>query len=191
MSRIPKIDYATASPEIQAEYNKVAAEHGVVSNMKATLLHSPAASRAVLEWYTLYARVKPVLGDRRTILFCDAISKENACTLCATFMNRAIIKGGENPLSLKLDERDQTIVAYGKQLAANPNRVTDVLFKKLEEFLNPAQIVDLTVFGALMIVNNIFNSALQVDLDESLGAYQIQPEIAFAGSSHHLNGEKI
>jgi len=191
MSRIAQVRYEEASPEIQAEYKKVVAEHGTVSNMKAVLLHSPVALKAVLEWYTLFAKVKPFLGERRTILFCDAISRENACKLCATFMNRAIVKGGENPQDLKLDERDQAVIAYGKQLAANANRVTDTLFKKLESFLTAEQIVELTVFGALMIVNNVFNSALQVDLDESLDAYQIQPEVAFAGSSHYINGEKV
>ena len=191
MSRIAQVRYEEASPEIQAEYKKVVAEHGTVSNMKAVLLHSPVALKAVLEWYTLYAKVKPFLGERRTILFCDAISRENACTLCATFMNRAIVKGGENPKDLKLDERDQAVIAYGKQLAANANRVTDTLFKRLESFLTAEQIVELTVFGALMIVNNVFNSALQVDLDESLDAYQIQPEVVFAGSSHYINGEKV
>ena len=191
MSRIAQVRYEEASPEIQAEYKKVVAEHGTVSNMKAVLLHSPLALKAVLEWYTLFAKVKPFLGERRTILFCDAISRENACTLCATFMNRAIVKGGENPKDLELDEHDQAIIAYGKQLAANANRVTDTLFKKLESFLTAEQIVELTVFGALMIVNNVFNSALQVDLDESLDAYQIQPEVAFAGSSHYTNGEKV
>jgi len=191
MSRIAQVRYEEAPPEIQAEYKKVVAEHGTVSNMKAVLLHSPVALKAVLEWYSLFAKVKPFLGERRTILFCDAISRENACKLCATFMNRAIVKGGENPQDLKLDEFDQVIIAYGKQLAANANRVTDTLFKKLESFLTAEQIVELTVFGALMIVNNVFNSALQVDLDESLDAYQIQPEVAFAGSSHYINGEKV
>ncbi len=191
MGRIPLIRYENASPEIKAEYDKVVKEHGVVSNMKATLLHSPTASRAVLEWYSLYAKVKPVIGERRAILFCDAISRENACKLCATFMNRAIVKGGETPGQLKLDDKDQAVIAYGRQLAANPNRVSDTLFKKLQEFLTSEQIVDLTVFGALMIVNNVFNSALQVELDESLDSFQIQPEIAFAGSSHYVSGEKV
>ncbi len=191
MARIPLVRYEDASPEIQAEYKKVVEKHGDVSNMKATLLHSPAALHAVLEWYTLYDKVKPVLGNRRTILFCDAISRENACTLCATFMNRAIVKGGEKPGEQKLDEQDQAVIAFGKQLAANPNRVTDTLFKRLQAFLTPAQIVDLTVFGAMMIVNNVFNSALQVDLDASLDAYQIQPEVAFAGSSHYTSKEAI
>jgi alkylhydroperoxidase family enzyme len=100
-------------------------------------------------------------------------------------MNRAIIKGGEDPEHLKLDDRDKAIIAYGRQLAANPNRVTDELFKKLKAFLTSEQIVDLTVFGALMIVNNVFNSALQVELDDSLDGFHIQPEIAFSGSSHY------
>lgn len=190
MSRIPQVRYEDASPEIQAEYKEVVRKHGAVSNMKATLLHSPVALRAVLEWYTLYDKVKPVLGERRTILFCDAISRENACTLCATYMNRAIIKGGEKPGSLPLDARDEAVIAFGRQLAANPNRVKDELFQKLQEFLTPAQIVELTVFGALMIVNNVFNSALQVDLDESLDAFRIQPEVAFAGSSRHTFEDK-
>jgi alkylhydroperoxidase family enzyme len=187
MSRIPKVIYEEASPELQKLYKQVEKEHGVVTNMKATLLHSPAALNAVLEWYRLFDIVKPVIGERRAILFCDAISRENACTLCSTFMNRAIVKGGEDPQNLKLDDQDLAIVDFGRQLAADPNRVSSALFSKLSAFLTSAQIVDLTVFGALMIVNNIFNSALQVDLDESLDAFKIQPEVAFAGSSKFQN----
>jgi hypothetical protein len=183
MARIEKVVYETASPELQEIYKQVEKEHGVVTNMKATLLHSPAALKAVLEWYKLFDIVKPVIGNRRAILFCDAISRENACTLCSTFMNRSIINGGDNPQDLKLDDKDQAIIDFGRQLASNPNRVSNSLFSKLSEFLTPAQIVDLTVFGALMIVNNIFNGALQVDLDESLDSYKIQPEIAFADSA--------
>jgi alkylhydroperoxidase family enzyme len=183
MSRIPPITYEEAPPEIQSVYRKVEEEHGSVSNMKAALLHSPAALNAVLEWYRLYALVKPVLGARRTILLCDAISRENACKLCATYMHKALITGGDNPDALQFDERDETIVAFGRQLAANPNRVSDELFAKLQEFLTPAQIVELTVFGALMIVNNVFNSALQIDVDDALQGFEIRPEVAFAGSS--------
>lgn len=184
MSRIAPITYEEAPPEIQEAHRKVVEEHGSVSNMKAVLLHSPVALNAVLEWYRLYAIVKPVLGERRAILFCDSISRENACKLCASFMRRAIIKGGENPEALELDDRDRVIVDFGRQLAANPNRVSNDLFAKLQDFLTPAQIVELTVFGALMIVNNVFNSALQVDVDDSLHGFEITPEIAFASSSH-------
>jgi alkylhydroperoxidase family enzyme len=187
MARIAKVTYEIASPEIRAEFDRVIEEHGSVSNMKATLLHSPTALKAVLEWYTLFDKILPVIGERLAILFCDAISRENACTLCATFMRKAISSKGEDPDNLKLDERDQAVIRYGRQLAADPNRISEELFTKLKEYLSDEEIVDLTVFGSLMIVNNIFNSALRVDLDESLDAWKIQPEIAFAGSSHYQN----
>jgi alkylhydroperoxidase family enzyme len=176
VARIPLVRREEAPPEIQAEYDRVVQEHGVVTNMKATLLHSPVALHAVLEWYTLFERVKPVLGSRLAILFCHAISRENACALCLTFMRREIIDGGEDPANLVLDEREQAVVEFGRQLAADANRVSDELYGRLAQHLTHAQIVDLTVFGALMIVNNVFNSALQVDLDESLDPYRIQPE---------------
>lgn len=182
MARVPLIDPRDTTPELKSLYEKTAAEHGVVTNMKATLLHSPAALHAVLEWYALFDRVKPVLGERRSILFCDAISRENRCELCATFMRRDLVQGGEDPEKLELDDFDRDVIAFGRQLAADPNRVSDALFARLSGRLSHAQIVDLTVFGALMIVNNVFNSALQVDLDVSLEGYRIQPEIAFAES---------
>ena len=187
MSRISKVIYEEALPEIQQEYERVVKHHGSVSNMKATLLHSPVALKAVLEWYTLFGKVKPVLGQRLSILFCNAISRENACTLCATYMQKEIVDGGEDPEQLQLDDRDKTIIAFGRQLAADPNRVSDELFARLRGYLTEAQVVELTVFGALMIVNNVVNSALRVEVDEGLRAYTIQPEIAFAGSSHFQN----
>ncbi|NTV65995.1 MAG: carboxymuconolactone decarboxylase family protein [Oscillochloris sp.] len=176
MSRIPLVRREDAPPEIQAEYDTIVREHRVVTNMKATLLHSPVALHAVLEWYTLFDRVKPLLGERLAILFCHAISRQNACELCLTFMRRDIIKGGEDPENLVLDERERAVVEFGRQLAADPNHVSDALYAQLTQYFDHTQIVDLTVFGALMIVNNIVNSALQVDLDESLNPYRIQPE---------------
>jgi alkylhydroperoxidase family enzyme len=191
MSRISKVIYEEALPEIQEEYNRVVKHHGSVSNMKATLLHSPAALRAVLEWYTLFGKVKPVIGQRLSILFCNAISRENACTLCATYMQKEIVDGGEDPERLELDDRDSTIIEFGRQLAADPTRVSDDLFARLRSYLTETQIVELTVFGALMIVNNVVNSALRVEVDEGLSAYIVQPEIAFAGSSHFQNNREV
>ena len=181
MARIPPVRRDDAPPEIKAEYDKIVGEHGVVTNMKATLLHSPAALHAVLQWYALYERVKPVLGERLAVLFCHAISHENRCELCFTFMRRAIITSGEDPEHLTLiSEREKAVVEFGRQIVRDPNRIPDALYARLAAAFSPAEIVDLTVFGALMIVNNVFNSALQVDVDETLAAYRIQPEIAFA-----------
>jgi alkylhydroperoxidase family enzyme len=179
MARIALVRPEEASPAIRAAYEETACEHAI-SNMKATLLHSPVALHAVLEWYKLFAQVKPFLGERLAVLFCDGISRQNSCELCATFMHREIVKWGEDPYNLKLDEREKAVVDFGGQLAKNANGVSDDLYARLAKHFTPGQIVELTVFGALMIVNNIFNSALQVDLDTSLDDYRIQPEKYFS-----------
>jgi len=148
--------------------------------MKAVLLRSPLALKSVLEWYSLFDQVKPVVGERGAVLFCFAISRANACELCTTFMRRAITSWGESPEDLQLNPREKLLWDYGTQLAKDANRVSDALYGRLAAEFQPAEIIDLTVFGGLMIVNNIFNSALQIDVDQSLDPYRIQPESYFA-----------
>lgn len=179
MTRIPPVTADTQDSVLKAAYDELA-KHHEVSNMKAALLHSPEALHAVLEWYKLFAKVKPFLGERLAILFCDAISRANACELCATFMHREIVLSGEDPNALKLDDRDESVIAFGRQLAKDANRINDDLYAKLQSYFTSAQIVDLTVFGTLMIVNNLFNSALRIPLDETLDGYRIDPETYFA-----------
>ena len=69
---------------------------------------------------------------------------------------------------------------FGHQLAKDANRVSDALYARLAAEFSPPQIVELTTFGALMIVNNVFNSALRIDVDEVLDPYRIDPEQYFA-----------
>lgn len=179
MARIPQVHPDTATPDQLTLWRDTEKTHSI-SNMKATLIHSPEALRAVLEWYPLLAKVKPFLGERLAILFCNAISRANHCQLCSLFMRRAIVSWGEDPDNLKLDARDQAVVDFGKQLAIDPNAVSDELFVRLKAHFTDTEIVDLTAFGALMIVNNIFNSALKVDVDSSLDPFKVAPEVLFA-----------
>jgi len=178
MARIAAVTLETATPEQKALWEETASTH-VVTNMKATLVHSRTALRAVLEWYPLFTQVKSFLGEREAVLFCNAISRANHCTLCSLFMRRTLVQWGEDPNNLVLDARAQAIVDFGRQLAVDANGVSDELFAKLKAFLTDAQIVDLTTFGALMIVNNLFNSALKVDVDASLDPYKVGPETLF------------
>jgi alkylhydroperoxidase family enzyme len=164
---------------VRAAHDELIKAH-LLTNMKATLLHSPVALNAVLEWYALFARVKPFLGERSAVIFCFAISRANACELCTTFTRRSLKGFGEDPENLVLEPRDQLLWDFGTQLAKNPNRVSDALHARLSEEFTPVQIVELTVFGALMIVNNVFNSALRIDVDESLSPYRIDPETYFS-----------
>jgi alkylhydroperoxidase family enzyme len=172
MARIPPVQDADANPESRAALDAIRAQHGRVTNMKRTLAHAPVALHALLTWYDLRDHVLPFLGERLTVLFAHTISAGTDCLVCSTFFRRLLIDSGADPEALHLDEWEQAVLAYGRQLAVDPHRVSDELFGRLAARLLPDQIVALTAFGGLMVATNLFNNALQVDLDEYLHPYR-------------------
>ncbi len=174
MARIPPLDDAEADPAARAVLDGIVAAHGRTTNMKRTLARSPVALDALMTWYDLRAAVVPFLGERATTLFAHAISSGTDCLVCSTFFRRILIDSGEDPDSLRLDDWEQTVVAYGRQLAVDPHGVSDDLFARLAARLQPDQIVALTAFGGLMVATNLFNNALRVDLDDYLHGYRKQ-----------------
>jgi alkylhydroperoxidase family enzyme len=162
-------DINTKSRAAMAE---IQATHGRVTNMKRTLARSPVALRSLMTWYDLRDEVVPFLGDRLTTLFAHAISAGTDCLICSTFFRRLLIDAGEDPERLRLDDWEQTVVDFGRQLAVDPHGVSDELFRHVAARLNPEQVVALTAFGALMVATNLFNNALKVDLDDYLYAYR-------------------
>jgi alkylhydroperoxidase family enzyme len=171
MARIPPLEAAEADPAGRAALDGIIAAHGRTTNMKRTLARSPVALDALMTWYDLRAAVVPFLGERATTLFAHAISAGTDCLVCSTFFRRLLIESGEDPDALRLDDWEQTIVDYGRQLAVDPHGVSDELFARLAGRLRPDQIVTLTAFGGLMVATNLFNNALRVDLDDYLQPY--------------------
>jgi len=171
MARIEPVDESSAPVESRELAAAHAATGGRMTNMKWTLAHSPVALDALLQWYPLYDLLVPVLGERRTWLFCHAISTESDCLICSTFFRRLIIDAGEDPNTLELDEFDELIVDLGRRLADDPHSVDDALHARLAERLDTQQIVTLIAFGAIMIATNVFNDALGVELDGYLERY--------------------
>ncbi|MGO9470516.1 MAG: carboxymuconolactone decarboxylase family protein [Isosphaeraceae bacterium] len=159
-------------PESRTAMDEIQAAHGRVTNMKRTLARSPVALRALMTWYDLRDEVVPFLGDRLTTLFAHAISAGTDCLVCSTFFRRLLVDAGEDPDRLRLDEWEQTVVGFGRQLAVDPHGVSDELFGRLAARLSSEQIVALTAFGGLMAATNLFNNALRVDLDEYLDPYR-------------------
>jgi alkylhydroperoxidase family enzyme len=174
MARISPLQDANrdATPESRRVLDEIRAAHGRVTNMKRTLARSPVALRSLMTWYNLRDEVVPFLGERSTALFAHAISAGTDCLVCSTFFRRLLIDSSEDPESLRLDDWEQTIVAYGRQLAIDPHEVSDELFGRLAARLQPDQIVTLTAFGGLMVATNLFNNALKVDLDDYLFPYR-------------------
>jgi alkylhydroperoxidase family enzyme len=159
-------------PAAQAELDRQLAAHGRVTNMKRTLARSPAALTALMQWYPLRDEVAGFLGDRLTTLFAHAVSSETDCLVCSTFFRRILIDGGQDPDALQLDERETAVVAFGRALSRNNSHVPEAVYQGVAGFLSERQIVALTAFGGLMIATNVFNNALQVDLDGYLEAYR-------------------
>ena len=172
MARIPPVIEDAAPPAARKLLEQQRAAHGRTTNMKRTLAHSPPALHALMQWYPLRDAVQPFLGDRLTTLFAHAVSTQTDCLICSTFFRRWLIEAGENPDALKLDDCEQTLVDFGRQLVRDANAVSDELFTRLRAFLKPEQLVALTAFGGMMIATNIFNNALRVDLDEYLQPYR-------------------
>jgi alkylhydroperoxidase family enzyme len=175
MARIRPLEYEEAAPAARVELDRQQSAHGRVTNMKRTLAHSPVALQALMQWYPLKDAVVPFLGERLTLLFAHAVSTQTDCLICSTFFRRVLIESGENPDELVLGEREQVVVAYGRQLARDANGVSDELYARLAGYFEPAQVVALTAFGGLMIATNVFNNALRVDLDDYLQAFRKSP----------------
>jgi alkylhydroperoxidase family enzyme len=176
MPRVPQIDYDSAPPEIREAHDDHIRQHARITNMKRTLLNSLPAFRALMEWYPLRDTVQPFLGPRLTVLFAHAISAETDCLICSTFFRRILIDEGQDPDRLELDDREAAVVEYGRRLAVSPFRVSDAVYDRVSAHFDHAQMTALTAFGALMVATNVFNNALEVDLDEYLQPYRSQPE---------------
>lgn len=172
MPRIRPVEYEEATPEQRAAHDDVVGRLGRITNMKRTLLHSLPAFRALMEWYPLRDTVQPFLGERLTTVFAHAISAETDCLVCSTYFRRAMTDAGEDPDGLTLDERGQTVVDFGRCLATPGARVPDALYAKLAAMFTDEQVVAMTVFGAMMLATNVFNNALEVDLDGYLEPYR-------------------
>src|SRR3954454_9935688 len=95
------------------EMDRAAAAHVAtgarMTNMKNTLAHDRVAFEALMGWYPLRDAVLPFLGERRTEIFCHAISAQSDCLVCSTFFRRLLIDKGEDPDDLRLDAEDELI----------------------------------------------------------------------------------
>jgi alkylhydroperoxidase family enzyme len=156
----------------EADMDEAAAAHVAtgarMTNMKNTLAHDRVAFDALMSWYPLRDAVQPFLGERRTELYCHAISTQADCLVCSTFFRRLLIERGEDPDVLEMDAEDELIVEFGRQLARDSHGVSDDLFERLRARYDERQIVLLVAFGALMLATNVVNDALQVPLDDYL-----------------------
>jgi hypothetical protein len=170
MARISVIEYENACEKARARFDDQVARNGRMTNMKKTLLHSLPAFDALMQWYPLRDEARKFLSDREINIFCYAISTQNDCVICSLFFRKIMVDSGGADNS-KLNPREQALLDFGRQCAADQRTINDGIFAALKEHFNDEQIVLLTAFAGLMIATNLINNALKVDLDTYLEAY--------------------
>jgi len=168
MPRIAPVERDQMFGQSLERFDRELSRFGRLTNMKRTLLRSPPAYHALMEWYPLFDTIRAFLGERLAIIFAHAISSESDCLICTTFMRRLLISSGDNPNDLNLDEQGKVLVEFGRRVVQPGSRVPDELYHKLARFFNDEQIVALTAFAGLMAATNMINNILEVDLDEYL-----------------------
>lgn len=172
MPRISPLPASATPPETLVAYEQhISAHNARITNMKATLGHSPVAFRVYMEWYTMYDRIRAILGDRMAYLFAFSISQGSNCPLCTTFFRKIIIDNGEKPEDLVLTEQEQLLLDFGSEIARQQGKITDELFDQVSKIYNTEQLVDLIAFAGQMIATNVFSNVIDTDIDEYLFAY--------------------
>lgn len=170
MSHIPLIDYDTASAEIRAAHDEEVKVRGRMTNMKRTLLHSPAAHRIYAEWFTLRAELAGI-SDRPIWVFSHAISKACNSKIAITFFRRALINNGFDPDALELSEEEALLKAFGTAIVADSNAIPAEIWTALRERYDAKTLVDLVAFAGIMLATAVFNNVVEVDFDPELEAF--------------------
>ena len=176
MSHISMIDYDTAAQDVRDAYDEEVRVRGRMTNMKRTLLHSPAALRVYGEWFTLRDQLQPVLGDRAIWIFCHAISLASGSMVGIGFMRRALVQGGDDPDALVLDETETLLVRVGTAIARDPKSITEADWLALQAHYTARTLVDLIAFAGQMIATNVFSDAVGTGLDAELAPYMARQQ---------------
>ncbi len=174
MPRIHPLPESAASVDLKAAWAQHIADYpgSRITNMKATLSHSPLAFDVYMQWYPLYREVIRIVGERPAYLFAHAISEASDCPLCTTFFRKIIIQNGERPEDLHLSTDEQHLLDFGAGIARNRGEVSDALYEPIQARFSEPDVVVLIAFAGQMVATNLFNNVLNVAIDEYLYPYK-------------------
>ena len=175
MPHISQLDYANASPEQRAAHDEELRLRGRMTNMKRTLLHSPAALRIYGEWFTLRDELRPVIGDRAIWIFALSISTASHSLVGTSFMRRALIQSGGDPDALDPNEAEGDLMRFGAAIGVDPNNVPTETWRPLQSRYAEKTLVDLVAFAGIMVATNVFTNVVGTGLDAELAEFAARP----------------
>jgi len=172
MARIEPISENEKSQSIREAFEgHTVAYNARITNMKATLAHSPLAFDVYMQWYPLYAEVEKILGNRLAYLYAYSISYASECPLCSTFFRKMIIDAGEKPEALELTPWEQKLLEFGSSISKDHGKIADNVYKAIASRFNKKETIILIAFAGQMIATNIFSNVTETDIDEYLFDY--------------------
>ena len=171
MAYLSLVNYDSAPKEIKEQIDYQIENHGRITNMKLTLLHSLPAYHALMEWFPLEEAIEKFLGERAVNFFCYAISTENDCLVCSTFFGKILRDLNIDFESFQFTDEENLLIRYGRAIVADANHVPAEIFENLRKYWNEEQVTAITAFAAIMIATNIINKVLDVQLDDYLVPY--------------------
>lgn len=167
MARVKFITADEVTGKAKEAYDELAGQ-GKLTNMKQALLQDYATYDAFMGWYTSWARLVEVIGEKAAIIYAHSVSTTNGCLLCSLFFISDLKALGLNPDELQLNDKEQLLAQLGQQIVKDPTAVSDELFDELKKYYNDTELVVIVGFAAQMIATNNFNSVLKIDVDERL-----------------------
>ena len=171
MAYISQVTYENASDAVKQEIDKQIRDHGKITNMKLTLLHSLPAYHALMEWFPLEETIEAFLGERAVNFFSYAISTENDCLICITYFEKILKDLNIDFETFDFTDQERVLIDYGRAIVKDANNVPSEIFDRLKEYWNEEQIVAITAFATIMIATNLINKVLQIKLDDYLVPY--------------------
>ncbi|MEZ0539369.1 carboxymuconolactone decarboxylase family protein [Fibrella arboris] len=171
--RIQPLPESAASDALKAAWARHIDDYpgSRITNMKATLSHSPLAFDVYMQWYPLYHAVIGIVGERSAYLFAHAISEASNCPLCTTFFRKIIIQNGERPEDLHLTDDEQHLLDFGAAIAKNRGEVPNDIYGPIRQQYSDSEVVALVAFAGQMIATNLLNNVLHVNIDAYLYPY--------------------
>lgn len=172
MARVGYFNYEKADEQTKAAYEaQKKASGGYVTNMKRTLLQSLPSYNALMTWFPLREEILKFINKREFAILCHAISTEGDCLLCSLYFRKEFKELEIDLTTVEFTKREKLLETYGRQIVRNANNIDDNIFNELKLYFSEKEIITLTTFATIMIATNIFNKALQINIDDNLGNY--------------------
>lgn len=164
MSRISKIEYEYADENVKKVMDQHVAQGYRITNMKKTLLHSITAFQSLEDgFYRLQEQLEKFLEARTMTIFGYAISSNDDCLVCSAYFNKLLKDQGIDYATFSFTEKEAVLIQFAQELVNHKGHVSDEVLDQLQEQFDEQQIVEITSFAALLVANNFFNNALQVN----------------------------